>query len=273
MAGLSKDDFEVLDNGRPQPITHFAEEGASPLTAALLIDSSLSALKILEQEGTTARQFFSHVLRPEDRAMIVGFGQRVFIWQDLTASSADLNSALGRIGPLTSSDPKAGTVLYDAVSAAAHQLKALQGRKVMVILSDGLENGSAIKLGDASRAAQDSEAVIFAVHQLDPDQFNYLTLNSMDLTAGAQLTGWATSVGMRTLRDLSDPTGGRTFHIDKRTTLDSAFAMILDETHHEYELGFVAPPTEAGGQYHRLEVRCRRQGLKVRARTGYYSNP
>jgi VWFA-related protein len=143
----------------------------------------------------------------------------------------------------------------------------------MVILSDGLENGSAIKLGDAARAAQDSEAVIFAIHQLDPDQFNYLTLNSMDLTAGAQLTGWATSVGMHTLRDLSDPTGGRTFHVDKRTTLDSAFAMILDETHHQYELGFVAPPTESGGQYHRPEVRCQRHGVKVRARSGYYVSP
>ena len=272
MTGLSKGDFEVLDNARPQQITHFAEEGASPLTVALLIDTSSSALDILDDEKESARRFFTEMLAPADRAILVGFGRRVFVWQDLTSSSVDLNSAITHVRPLESDDPKAGTLLYDAAYMVARaKLKGLNGRKVIVILSDGLDNGGAFGQKDAIRAAQDADAVIFGIHKLDAGQFNFQ--RPVDGTLNAEITGWAKSLGMATLKKLSLSTGGRVFDVDGKQPLEEIFAMIRDETHHEYGLGFAAPPAESGGQYHRLEVRCHRQGVKVRARTGYYGSP
>lgn len=194
VTGLSRDDFEVLDNGRRRQITHFSEEGASPLTVALLIDTSSSALDILDEEKESARRFFAEMLGPADRAMLVGFGRRVFIWQDLTSLSADLNSALARVRPLESDDPKAGTLLYDAVyTVAREKLKGMSGRKVVVILSDGLDNGGAFGQRDAIKAAQEADAVVFGIHKLDSGQFNFQrpvdgTMNGGDYRMG-KITG------------------------------------------------------------------------------------
>jgi Ca-activated chloride channel family protein len=282
VTGLLKDDFEILDNGHRQPITHFDEEGSSPLTVALLIDTSESALNLIEQEKEAAKRFLAEVMRPGDKALLVGFGARVFVWQHLTSSTAELNSALDRIHPLESSDPNAGTLLYQAAYtvASSDEFRAQRGRKAIVILSDGLDNGGVIKERDSVKAVQEAEAVVFGIHSLDLRQikrsmgiWNYINAPSTAIatTSDATLAGWAKAVGMSTLRKLASPTGGRTVDVDEKMPLEAVFSTIRDETRHEYEIGFTPPAPQSSGEFHRLEVRCKKHGVKIRARSGYYS--
>jgi len=228
---------------------------------ALLLDVSGSVANILDVEKAAAERFFSEVLRPDDKALLVGFAQLIAVWQDLTPSVAKLKSALERAGPFVIDDaqrlethPRGGTLLYDAVNlVATNKLRRLPGRKTIVLITDGMDNGSALSLARAVEAAQQADAVVYGIHFEDEGQ------------------PFHTDRGRKVLEDMSGPTGGRTFHVGGKTTLESIFDAIGEEMRNQYGLGYKPPGSVKDGAFHKLEVKTTRSGLKAQAKNGYYA--
>jgi len=253
--GLTRDDFEVREDGKPRKVTHFAADSDSPMTVALLVDVSGSVADILEIERVAARRFLDEVLRPGDQALIGGFSSTIPIWQDLTGSVPDLHAGVERVS--ATSDivtegvrPRGGTLLYDAVDlVASRKLARLRGRKTLVLITDGVDNGSKVSIDHAVKSAQQADAVLFAIHYVPR-------------TYGG-------SEGKRPLDKLSEPTGGRTFSVSAKMPLERAFAEIADEMRHQYSLGFT--PEKRDGEFHKLEVKVKRAGMKLTTRNGYYA--
>jgi VWFA-related protein len=247
----------VRDEGKPQPITNLASDLDTPLTVALLLDVSGSVAAILPVEKAAAGSFFHDVLRPGDQAMLVGFAELVAVWQDLTAPGPHLDDTLERAGsfqlaPEHAVHRGAGTLLYDAVSLVARQkLRDVTGRKIIVLITDGLDVGSEVKPQEAVRAAQEADAIVYAIHYTDDHVVN--------------------ASGMRALEKLAEPTGGRVFHVDHKTTLNTVFTAIQEEMRNQYSLGFRRPEGAPDGAYRRIEVNVSKPGVKVQARQGYYT--
>ena len=246
---LDKEDFEVREDGRPQQITHFAREVDTPLTVALLLDVSGSVAGILHIEKAAAARFFSEVLRPSDKACLAGFAGAIAVWQDLTPSVPLLHAALDGAGWFpVSTAMRGGTLLYDAVNLVAlHKLRPQAGRKTMVVISDGVDHGSRVDLEAAGRAAQQADAVVYAIHYEDKE-----------------------GGGRGVLRQLSRSTGGRAFQVTETAPLEQIFDTIREEMRSQYAIGY-RPPDAADGSFHRLEVKALRPGLTVQSRTGYYA--
>jgi Ca-activated chloride channel family protein len=257
---LAKSDFEVREDGKRQEITHFAREVNSPMTVALLLDVSGSVERVLDAEKAAAKRFFAEVIRPGDQALLAGFAQLIAVWQDLTPSSADLQTALEKAGPFHATAyqtletrPRGGTLLYDAIALVAEQkLRKLPGRKTMVVITDGLDNGSIATVGKALKAAVEADAVVYAIHYEDEAAPAY-------------------GSGMITLQRLSEPTGGQAFHVSAKLPLEAVFKTITEEMRNQYALGYPPPNANKDGRYHSLEVKLSKSGLKVQARTGYFA--
>ena len=255
VTGLSQGDFEVRDNGKVQPIRYFARDKDLPLSIALLVDVSGSVRKFLEAEKETAIGFFRAILRPQDQAMLTGFSSTVVTWKEFTPVVGQLAEALETMhavpfkGLPKDGGPMPTTLLYDSVAAtASNKLRNVPGRKAMVIISDGIDIGSRANLDSAVREAQISDAVIYAIcypNEHEP--------------------------GCAYLKSLSDPTGGRTFDLAGKTPLTEIFATIEQELRSQYSLGFVPPDGSRDGSFHKLQVRVRPSGLRVRSRKGYYA--
>jgi len=258
---LSKDDFEIKEDGRRQEIRHFAREVDSPLTVALLLDVSGSVSAIIGTEKAAASRFFSEVLRPGDKALLVGFAQLIAVWQDFTPSAARLAEALDRAGPFVMTPgqteylPRGGTLLYDAVNLVARdRLTKQPGRKTMVLITDGEDNGSLVNLEIAAKAAQQSDAVVYGIHYEDEGRSSPRKV-----------------AGLAALEKLSAPTGGRTFHVSKKTPLEAIFETIQEEMRSQYGLGYKSTNPATDGGYRKLEVKSTKSGLKVQVRSGYYA--
>ncbi len=259
--GLTEADFEIRQDGKRQAITHFAREVDSPLTVALLLDVSGSVTNVLGEEKAAAARFFQEVLRPGDGAMLVGFAQMIAVWEELTGSKTELLETLERAGPgaLPVEDveyrSRGGTLLYDAVNlVASKKLMRLPGRKVMILITDGEDNGSLEGIGKAVQSAQQADAVVYGIHYKEN-----------------RLTGFARD-GMGALTRLSEPTGGRAFHVSEKMPLTKIFAEIADEMRNQYGLGYTPPPGSPDGTFHKLEVKTTKPGLKAQARSGYFSS-
>jgi Ca-activated chloride channel family protein len=253
--GLRREDFELREDGRPRPITHFAADTDSPMTVALMIDVSGSVSSILDVERAAATRFLDEVLRPGDRAMVGGFSSTIPIWQDLTDSKEDLRAGVARVGRETDwsaegARPHGGTLLYEAVElVASRKLERIAGRKTLIVITDGMDSGSQVTMAQAVTAAQQADAVLFAIHYV-PESYG----------AGD---------GRRPLEKLAEPTGGRVFSVSVKMPLERVFAEIADEMRHQYSLGFT--PEKRDGAYHKLEVRVKRPGMKPAARSGYFA--
>jgi Ca-activated chloride channel family protein len=259
--GLTQADFEIRQDGKPRNITHFAHEVDTPISVALLLDVSGSVTPVLGQEKAAAARFFEEVLRPTDRGMLVGFAQLIAVWEDLTQSKTDLLTALASAGPgaLPTGNPefhsRGGTLLYDAVVLVASQkMKRLPGRKTMILITDGEDNGSLESSAKAVLAAQDADAVIYGVHY---NESHYRG---------------PTTDGLCALNKLCEPTGGRAFHVTDKMQLTRIFAEIAEELRNQYGLGYTPPPGGPAGTFHKLEVKSTKAGLKAQARTGYFSS-
>ena len=258
--GLNKEDFEIRQDGKRQAITHFAREVDSPITVALLLDVSASVAGIIGTEKAAAARFFDEVLRPGDQALLVGFANLIAVWQDLTPFIEPLQRALERAGPFAlpagnpEIRPRGGTLLYDAVTLVAEQkLQSLPGRKTIIVITDGVDKGSIAKISKAVQAAQEADAVVYGIYYQD-QHFPYSGGN-----------------GMSTLERLSEPAGGRTFRVSGKLRLGMVFDEIAASMRNQYGLGFRPPADGKEGVHHRLEVKSTMAGLKVQARTGYYS--
>jgi VWFA-related protein len=255
VTNLGKDDFEIRDNGKLQPIRYFARDQDLPLSVALLVDVSGSVNKLVQAEKETAIGFFRKVLRVQDQAMLTGFSSTVVTWREFTASAPQLAESLEGMhavpfkGLPKDGGPMPTTLLYDAVaSTAMNKLRGVPGRKAMVIISDGIDIGSRTGLEAAVREAQISDAVVYSIcypNEHEP--------------------------GCGYLKSLSDPTGGRMFDLAGKTPLSEIFRTIEEELRSQYSLGFVPADSAHDGAFHKLQVRVRAGGMRVRSRKGYYA--
>jgi VWFA-related protein len=251
---LEKEDFEIRENGRKQEIRYFTRETDLPLTIAMLLDVSGSVRSVLADEREAAGQFFDTVLRPTDHALLLGFSSTLVLWQDFTPSSQRLKSALDQLHavrfrglpPVGQAMP--GTLLYDAVyQAAKGKLAGVPGRKTMLIVSDGLDNGSQKHLEDAVEAVQATNTIVYGVCY---DQKFF---------------------GCAFLNNLARPTGGQMFMTGKKRTLDEIFKIIEEELRSQYSIGFVPANAAHDGKFRKLEVKVLPPGLRASARRGYYA--
>ncbi len=246
--GLTKNDFEVLENGIRQEINLFGQSATVPLRMAMLFDLSLSVRPRLKFQKEAAERFFSSVLRPVDSAALFGFNHDVTIEQDFTSDRKQLISALRGL------KSSGGTALYDAIFLASERLERGPGRRVIVILSDGLNMISRTTLESALRMAEKADATIYAIY----------TVNRLSEEPGVVS-------GEKLLQQICERTGGQVFFPENSYALDGVFEQLSQVLRAQYALSFYSSSEQNDGSYRRLEVQLKRPDLKVRARKGYYA--
>lgn len=268
VADLSREDFEVREDGKPEEIRYFTRETDTPLTLAFLVDTSPSQERVLGAEQQEAKRFLQQVLREKDLACVLQFDFEVELIQDFTQSQRLLARAVDATyirapasGPLPPSVPTAavgGTHLFDAVYLASNEMMRDQvGRKVIILLSDGVDQGSQVKLDAAVEAAQKSNVIVYSIDVTDP-YFYY----------GRGRFG----TGGSALKRLSGQTGGRVIRVDKPEKTAQAFQELADELRTQYLLGYSPTNSRRDGAFRKIEVKIRRgDGYKVQARRGYYA--
>ncbi len=268
VANLDKSDFTVLEDGKAQSIKYFTRETDLPLTIGLLVDVSRSQENLIGIERNAASQFFNKVLRKKDEAFLISFGEESELLQDYTSSPRLLQDGLNQLrvssgvgglhpGPVPTVGQPRGTVLYDAVYlAASEKLKGEVGRKVLVLITDGVDQGSRMTRNQAVEAAQKADAVIYSIDYQDPSAYGPFGFGGG---------------GEGELRRMSDETGGRVFKVDRKHSLDEVFQEIQDEMRSQYAIGYTPTNDVRDGSYRRLEVRLANKDLKAQARKGYYA--
>ena len=270
VANLQKDDFTILEEGKAQSIKYFTKETDLPLTIGLLVDVSGSQRNLIDIERNAASQFFSQVLRKKDEAFLISFGEETELLQDYTGSARLLSQGLNGLrvssgvggispGPVpTIGDPR-GTVLYDAVYlAASEKLKTEVGRKVIVVITDGVDQGSRMTRNQAIEAAQKADAVIYSIEYYDPSAYGRF------MTFGG-------SGGEGELHKMSDETGGHVYKVDRGHPLDMVFRELQDEMRSQYSIGYTPTNGLKDGSYRHLDVKLGNKDLKAQARKGYYA--
>jgi VWFA-related protein len=270
VGSLNKDDFKVFEDGKEQEVKFFNRETDLPITVGLLIDVSASQGNLIEIEKNAAYQFFGSVLRKQDLAFLISFGEDSELLQDYTNSpkllragldGLQVSSGVGGFGPgpvPTISQPR-GTVLYDAVYvASADQLKGQVGRKVLVLITDGEDEGSKYRISQAIEAAQKADAIIYGFYYVDRRFY---------MSRGMVFGGSSDSA----LRQMSEDTGGHVFHIDNRLTLPDAFNQLQEEMRSQYAIGYTPTNPNKDGTFRKVEVKTSNKDWKVQARKGYYA--
>jgi VWFA-related protein len=269
---LTKDDFEVLEDGKPQTIKYFTAESNLPLTLGILIDSSGSQLRVLDMEKEVGGAFLKQILTDKDLAYVLDFNVDASLIQDYTRDTQRLQKALNSVkinagvsiptlpgaggGPVPTAQ-QAGTVLYDAVYLSAHDMLSKEvGRKAMILLTDGQDEGSKLKIRDAMEAAQKADAIIYVL--LCADRGSYFS-------AGLGYSGESD------MKKLSEATGGRVINVgNKFDKLREAFDQIASELRSQYNIGYTPINDKLDGSYRKLEIKDK-QGYKIQARAGYYA--
>lgn len=266
---LTKEDLDIFEDGKKQEVKVFTRETDQAITVGLLVDVSRSQEALIEEERRASFRFFSQVLRKKDLAFIISFGADTELLQDLTNSLPLLQKGLGSIrlnagaggGPTPSTIPiptgMRGTVLYEAVWLAAQDvLRKEVGRKALVIITDGVDVGSRIKIEKAIEEAQRSDAIIYAVLFEDPRYTSW------------QYGGFS---GEGPMRRMAEETGGRIFRVDRRTSLEDIYKIIQDELRSQYAAAYTPTNPARDGTFRRVEIRPKDRNLKAQVRKGYYA--
>jgi VWFA-related protein len=269
LPGLTKDDFEVKEDGTLQKIKYFSAETNLPLTLGILIDTSGSQQNVLPMEQEVGGEFLKQVLREKDLAFVINFDVNIELVQDFTNSARQLSRALNSVrintggastgvpgmggGPIPTGNPR-GTALYDAVFLASDEKLAREvGRKAMIILTDGEDVGSKLKIQDAIEAAQKSDTICYVL-----------------LIADRGFYGGFGYSGDREMRKLTEETGGRTIDVGSRADkLQQAFDQISAELRSQYTIGYSPINQKRDGKFRQLELHSK--SGKVQARKGYYA--
>jgi Ca-activated chloride channel family protein len=258
---LTRGDFEVLDNGAPQPLTVF-EPGLQPISAAIMVDTSASMTLNLQRAVLAAEQFVIRML-PTDQARVGSFSDRVDLSEAFTG---DRDRLLGSLRDMHFGNP---TRLWDAVDSTMTALAPLGGRRLILLLTDGMDTASrALPEGVLARARA-SEIMVYVVQFRSSPQANlaeYPTAPTASEVFGEDFARRVRSSPGYVLR-LAQQTGGGHFTLGAFDDVNATFSQVMQELHFQYVLGF-SPPI-ADGRLHRLEVRVRRPGVIVRARQGY----
>lgn len=248
---LTKDDFQLLENGRPQTLKYFSRDTDLPLTLGLLIDTSMSQARVMEAQRTASFRFLDSVLRPRDMAFIMRFDMDIATPAPLTAERESLRKALAFVDTPTRAELRrqsgGGTLLLDAiVTASKETMLKQQGRKALIVISDGGENGSDATLAETLDTAHRADTLIYSI-----------------------LFGGSLGVGL--LRRLAKETGGGYFEPNKKTGIDEVFSTIQEELRGQYNLGYVSDVPVRVSEFRTLQLTTAKKGFTVQARGRYWA--
>ena len=252
IGGLKKEDFTIYEDGEPQKIAVFDRQSGLPISVVLQIDSSLSTKKDLPLELESARRFAQTILRPVDAMSIYQFNDVVDEVQGFTSDLRQIDRSIGRVRA------SGATAMYDAVYLGAQALSKREGRKVMVVITDGGDTASHVDYGEALRAAQISEAIVYPIIMVP-----------IEASAGRE-TG-----GEHALIQFAKDTGGKYYYASSLHQLDQAFRQISDELRTQYLLAYYPPKTSTADFRHiKVEVKSDdpEQEYRPRYRAGYYTS-
>jgi len=256
---LRSEDFEIFDNGRPQPITLF-DAGVQPISIVIMLDMSGSMVGNLAVLRNSAVQMFTRLL-PGDKARVGNFGDRITLSERFTNDQNELIRAL-----YLDLQPGGPTPLWAAISTGMTALGQIDGRRVVLVLSDGKDSGT-LPFGRITRAPITQQSV---AHRAQTEEFMIygigLASRGLPTSRGPSPTGRGTEPDPG-LRELALLSGGGYFELDDTANLGDTFARVADELHRQYLLGFAAPDLD--GRVHELDVRVKLGGSTVRARRSY----
>jgi len=270
---LPESDFLLEEDGRPQRIRHFLQESNLPLTLGLLLDTSASMTRVLDDEREAAHAFLKEVLRPEqDRAFLVEFDSAVSEITALTSSRRKLDQGLGAVSAesvysrrRTAPHTGASTVLYDALRLAAGRTMApLQGRKAIILLSDGMDAGSKTSLPEAIDSAQRADTLVYTIHiYAEPPDAALLPPKTRAKMAESL------AQGRQVLERISRETGAASYESAKGQRLREIFGGIQDELRNQYSMSYSPDPQDATPGFRKISLKTR-QGFAVQTRAGYF---
>ena len=299
---LTKDDFTLEEDGRPQTIRYFSRETDLPLTLGLLIDTSMSQRRVLGQERTASYRFLDQVLREDkDKAFVIHFDREVELLEDLTSSRKKLESALtsletpqpqqrggsggGYPGSRGGGYPRAGggrrsggTMLYDAVLLASDEImKKQHGRKALIVLSDGVDTGSKVSLTSAIESAQRADTLVYSILFADEQGYGQRGGGCGGGGMGRRGGGYPPRSrypqnrpdGKKILQQISKETGGSFYEVSKKLPIEQIYFRLEEELRNQYNLGYT--PENPGEGFHKISVTAREKALIVQARDGYYA--
>lgn len=324
---LGKEDFTLTEDGHPQTVRYFTRETDLPLSLGLLVDTSLSQQRVLDQERSASHSFLDQMVREDkDKAFILHFDREVELLQDFTPSHAKLEAALEELqapqlrdasasnSPDSYPDSQrgsgrgsgrhggAGTLLYDAVYLATDESGGLmskqQGRKALIILSDGVDRGSKETLEGAIASAQRADTIVYSILFKDDESYGNqrgfgqggprigmggggmggpmggpMGGGGMGRRGGGYPSQQERPNGKKILEQISRQTGGRLFEVSKKEPIDDIYTQIEEELRNQYSLGYT--PERAGGAaegYHKIQLTTGRKDAAVQTRDGYYAD-
>jgi VWFA-related protein len=297
---LSRNDFALAVDGRPQAIRYFDRDNDLPLTLGLLVDVSGSVHSALEDERAASEAFLDQMVtspagRPPDEAFLIQFAHDVDLLQSLTYSVSRLRAALNDVGVESRDDAQGsdnsgyggyghrggfhgGTTLYDAIYLASNQLmQKQQGRKAIVVLTDGEDRGSMETITSAIAAAQRSETVVYAIY-FKGEQHGYGGYGHGGnggrggYPGGGGRGGEQHVDGRKVLAQITGETGGRMFEVSGKQTFAAIYTQIADELRSQYRLGYVPDANAASEGFHRIDLTLPKdKKLFIQTRDGYYA--
>ena len=252
LASLEKENFVLKEDGKPQKISIFSRESALPLSIVLAVDTSLSTRKDLPLELASARKFAHTILRPQDGLALYKFAEEV---REIVPFTSDLKLIDAGIDRIRNG---AATALYDAIFLGSQALSRRQGRKVMVVITDGGDTISQVDYKEALRAAQEAEAIIYSI-----------IIVPIEASAGRD-TG-----GEHALIQISEDTGGKYHYATSLPQLDDAFRKISEELRTQYLLAYYPSERYSDSEFRRVQVNLVNAPsggpFQVHNRAGYYT--
>ena len=291
---LTKDDFTLAEDGRPQTIRYFSQESGLPLTLGLLVDTSMSQRRVLGKERDASYRFLDQVLREDrDKAFLIHFDREVELLQDLTSSRKKLEAALGQLESPGEDRPSGGghgggygghrggghhgggTALYDSVLLASDELMKKQtGRKAVITLTDGVDNGSKVTLTTAIESAQRADTLVYSILFADADAYGAMGHGGFGGGRGGGYPGRQRSRtdGKPILARLSRETGGGFFEVSKKEPVDKIYDQIQEELRNQYSIGYSSDHPDTAGSYHKIQLTTKKTDLVVQTRDGYYAS-
>jgi VWFA-related protein len=308
---LSKDDFTLVQDGKPQSITNFRRDTNLPLTLGLLVDTSYSERNELDAEKTASEKFLDDMLaQPKDQAFLIHFDREVELMSDLTPSKDKLHKGISELqsaGPQEEdrsrdddgqrAHRRNGTQLYDAIYLAATEvLQKPQGRKAVIILSDGQDRGSKETLSDAVEAAQRADASVYAIYFKGEEEQRRGWGNDRGGRMGGPRIGFPGGGGgypgggggypggsrypreereprvdgKKILTEIATKTGGQMFEVTKKENVEAIYAQIAEELRSQYMLAYTPDKSSGEPGYHRVTVAAKDKDMKVQTREGFY---
>lgn len=245
--GLAQEDFEILDNNKPQALTVFSNE-VLPITVIVMLDTSGSMTANMAILKAGAEQFLLRLLTG-DRARVGDFNDKIQMVSPLSGDRDELIAALGSI------DFGYPTRLYDAIAAGLDELRGIEGRRVVLVFTDGDDTASRTRFGRVLDRAQTEEVMVYAIGLQGDDVINGRHVRTRP---------------DRSLKTLAGETGGGYFELSKTDQLTSTFTRVALELHSQYLLGFSQESRD--GRTHKLEVRVKKAGMTARARKSYVAS-